>query len=481
MAIFSNFLGQNKTTTDFGFGNATYSNDELLGVYSNLTYEQCRDLFRFWAFGKRMVEALPNFAMSVGRIITFGRYTTPELIKRFDEISLQTEVDKKIKFTIMNARIYGMSAIYATSLTKNNPKKPLENVAPNDLVFNCLDPLSMRGTVQFDLEPLSPTFQQPINVRIDGKEIHSKRIKIINNEMQLFLAFNPSSFSFSGQSVFQNMSLLIRTYNRAMVALQRASTKAGAIVRNTKDISHANGINYKAIEKNNEMIRQMENDGIASIGINEQLTLFDINNIQQIGNIVEIVNKMFGIALNDTPTSILLDTNLSNGLNDGTEDMKSIIIAVEHFRNMMLKPLYDFTDEYILKAALTDEWLSEYIKLTDFKSVGEAYEMLKQSFAFEFKDLYPLTEIEIEERNKKKLENMLIMRNLGVNLADIENILNQGQIYGTEISIDLQPIGYDDEQDFDADGNVSFAKNGDKVQDPANIYRLVEKAKKNEK
>lgn len=465
-------FGFNKATMggDVGSGDATYNQrDELLGVYENLSYLQCRDLFRFWALGRRLVEALPNFALSAGRDVTFGEYTTQELVDRFQKISEDLEIDKKIKYTTMNARIYGMSALFATTKTPSDTDKPLDDILPNDLVFNCLEPLSMRGTVQFDLNPLSPTFQEAINITIDGKKIHNKRIKILNNELPLYLQFNPSSFSFSGQSIFQNMTLLIRTYNRAMVSLQRAATKAGAIVRSTKDVSHASGLSFKAIEKNNEMIRLMENDGVASIANGEELTLFDINNIKEVGNIVEIVNNMFAMAVNDTPASILLDKNLSFGLNDGSEDMKSILMAVEHFRANMLKPLYNFVDDYVLRAAFNPQWLKGYIEKTSdngkmvFKGINEAYEKLRQNYSFKFKDLYPLTEVEQQEKTKRILENMLILRDLGANRADIESIINKIGMYGIDISLD----------------NIYTEETrGGKEQDPEDIYRIIEEAKK---
>lgn len=460
-------------SADSGSGDATYTKDELLGVYRDLTYRECQDLFRFWALGRRLVEALPNFALSVGREFSFGDYTSSELVNRFIAVHNELETERKIKFTTMNARIYGMSALFVTTRTGSKPNKPLtaDEAIPNNVVFNALDPLSMGANIKVDLDPLSPTFQEPTSIYIRGQEVHPKRIKVVNNELPLYLRFNQSSFSFTGQSIFQNATLLIRTFNRAMVALQRAATKAGSIVRTTKDVSHASGLSYSALSKNNEMIRCMENDGIAAISNGESLQLFDINNIKEVGEIVKVINEMFGMALNDTPAGILLDKNLSFGLNDGSEDMKSILMAIEHFRINMLKPLYDFADSYALQIAFNPSWLKDYIKRNkkQFKGKGEAevFEILKQSYTFKFGELYPLTDIEKQEKNKRILENLLILRDLGVEKADLESLLNQSGIYSSDLTLkdDVFDLGTEDYK-------------SDKPQDPEGIYRLFEKAKK---
>lgn len=442
-----NFLNFGSTAKyDYGAGDAEYTRDELLGAYRNLTYQECQNLFRFWPLGKRLVEALPNFAMSAPREFSFGEYTSDDLTSRIESMCKELQVDKVVKTTAMNARIYGMASIFVAYKGEGlSPKDAIryEDCKPNMIVLNPLDPLSMGANIQVDLNPLSPSFQAPTAVTIRGEEVNPKRVAIVYNDIPLYLKFNPSSFSFTGQSIFQNATLLIRTFNRTMIALQRAATKAGSIVRTTKEVSHNSGISYQALAKNNEMIRCMENDGIAAIGSGEQVTLFDINNIQQVGDIITKVNEMFMMALNDTPGGILLDKNLSFGLNDGSEDMKSILMAIEHFRDQILKPLYDFCDHYVLATALSPDWLAGYVKERSDKFAGkgpqEVYQILLQNYSFKFGEIYPLNAVEKEDRNSKVLENLKALKELGVTTADIEALLNQSEIYNIDFVLE-EPV-----------------------------------------
>lgn len=408
-------------------GDALYTKDELLGAYRDLTYQECQNLFRLWPLGKRLVEALPNFAMSAPRTFSFGEYTTNELTTQFKKSLNELRVESVVKTTAMNARIYGMAAIFVPtkhSLVKQDAPITRENIS--SISFTSLDPLSMGAHIQTDLDPLSPTFQQPLHITIQGKEVSPTRIQVVYNDIPLYLKFNPSSFSFSGSSVFQNATLLIRTFNRTMLALQRAATKAGSIVRTTKESSHSSGISFTALAKNNEMIRSMENDGIATIGSGEQVQLFDINNIAQVGDIITKINEMFMMALNDTPGGILLDKNLSVGLNDGTEDMKAILIAVEHFREQILTPLYNFTDKYIISHAFSEDFLKEYLSNNPslHYTPSEFLETLYQNYSFEFGNIYPSTELEKADRKLKVIDSVLKLKELGVSDSDLETILN---------------------------------------------------------
>lgn len=434
--MFNFFSKTTNRATDAG--DALYTKDELLGAYRDLTYQECQNLFRLWPLGKRLVEALPNFAMSTPRTFSFGEFTTNELITQFKKSLNELKVESVVKTTAMNARIYGMAAIFVP--TKHSHVKqdaPITRESISSISFTSLDPLSMGAHIQVDLDPLSSTFQQPLHITIQGREVNPTRIQVVYNDIPLYLKFNPSSFSFSGSSVFQNTTLLIRTFNRTMLALQRAATKAGSIVRTTKEVSHSNGINFTALAKNNEMIRAMENDGIAAIGSGEQVQLFDINNIAQVGDIITKINEMFMMALNDTPSGILLDRNLSAGLNDGTEDMKAILIAVEHFREQILTPLYNFTDKYTISHAFNEDFLKEYLENNPslHYTPSEFLEALYQNYSFEFGNIYPSTELEKADKKLKVIDSVLKLKELGVGNSDLEAILNDSGELPIQIKI----------------------------------------------
>lgn len=457
MGFFSWFNSGYTQGSDLGSGGSKYTNDELLGVYRDLSYSECQDIFRFWPLGKRIIEALPNFAMSSPRTFSFGGDAPEDLAKRFEEVCLDVALDKMIRRTAVYARIYGMASMFIASKDENiSADAPLSyKHASKGFVFNPLDPLSMGGSVSVELDPLSPNFQQPIAIRVKGKSVHPKRMCVIYNDIPLYLKFNPSSFAFTGQSVFQNMTLLIRSLNRSLIALQRAATKGGSIVRTTKEVAHNSGISQAALIKNNEMIRNMENDGIAAISAGEQVTFFDISGVQGIEQIVNQINSLFMMALADTPSGILLDKNLSFGLNDGTEDMKAILMAAEHFREVMLRPLYNFADEYLLSLAFNEAWLTDYMEkyphLYRGKHVEEVFELIRQEYEFSFGELYPLNAKEKEEVSSLKLDNLAKLKELGATQEDLETLLNQFGLYNIDFTLEEVP----GDDNFNVDGSLS--------------------------
>lgn len=78
---------------------------------------------------------------------------------------------------------------------------------------------------------------------------------------------------------------------------------------------------------------------------------FPINNVSGLIQAIDKLEEAITKALNDTPASILFDKNLSHGLSEGTEDMKSVVMAIESFREEKLKPLYNLTDFYVMLKA----------------------------------------------------------------------------------------------------------------------------------
>ena len=68
-----------------GAGDSVYGNDSMLGLKRPLSYEECKDIYTYWFLGKRIASALPNFAMSSPREISFGNLP-PVILDRFNEI-----------------------------------------------------------------------------------------------------------------------------------------------------------------------------------------------------------------------------------------------------------------------------------------------------------------------------------------------------------------------------------------------------------
>lgn len=426
-------------------GDAVYTNSPLLGAYRDLTYIECRDIYRYWPLGKRIASALPNFAMSAQRKFVV-KDAPPEVNERLTEEANDLSLDETIKRATIYARIFGLASIFVSQEdAKANAPLTYKDIQKKGFTFNVLDPLSMGGSVQVDNNPLSPTFSEPININIHGEMVHQGRVKVIYNDIPLFYKFNPSSFAFSGPSIYQNMTLLIRSWNRAIIAMQRLATKAAAMVKTTKDSPNVSGMSLRAVEHNLALIRSIENDGIASIRNGDTLEFFQLSGVQEVDAIIQQMNTALMMALSDTPSGILLDKNLSVGLNDGSEDMKAILMAVDNFRFRMLKPLYVFVDKFLCYKAFTPEFVQQMIKeypdLYRGKKPGVVLTEWMQNYSFEWGELYPQSENEKADTQSKILDNLVKIQGLGADTASLEEALNQLQYFETDFVLKEQEGG----------------------------------------
>lgn len=440
MAFFESLFGSTADSSGDA-GDAHYTNHPLLGAYRDLTYAECRDIYRYWPLGKRIANALPTFAMSAQR--QFVVKEAPEAVnEKLFEMASEMEIDLMVKRCAVYTRIYGLASIFAASTNESLGALTYQEIQESDIIFNVLDPLSMGGSVQVDNNPLSPTFGKPIHLIIQGRVINPARACIVYNDNPLYLKFNPSSFSFSGPSIYQNMTLLIRSWNRCVIAMQRLATKAAAMVKTTKETANITGFNIRAVQHNLELIRSMENDGIASIRTGDTLEFFNLTGVQEIDSIINQVNTSLMMALSDTPSGILLDKNLSVGLNDGSEDMKAILMAVEAFRLAVLKPLYNFTDKYLCYKAFSPEFVAEmkeeYPDLYRDMKEKDILETWMRNYSFEWGELYPQSENEKADTQSKVLDNLSKIKELGSESSGLEEALNQQGFFNVDFVLKEQ-------------------------------------------
>lgn len=458
MGIMSGFFG-NTSSSESGYGDSHYSDDELLGAYRDLSYQECKNIYRYWPLGKRIASQLPNFAMSAPREIIV-KDAPSAVIEQFNKTADSVNLDKQVRKCSIYARIYGLAAMFvACENVKSSDNLTQKDVINNRIVFNVLDPLNI-SSVRVEQDASSLFYQKVKQITINGNDtVGSKRATVVFNDIPLYLKFNPSTFSFSGASVYQNMTGLIKSWNRSIVSLERMATKAGSIIVKGKDRSHTSGLTLGAINKNLELIRNMQNDGIANIGEGE-VEFFQLSGIQEVDSLINSLNTSLMMALSDTPSAILLDKNLSNGFNDGSEDMKAIIMAVDNFRKLVLSPLYDFADPFIMYKAWDDEFV-EQIKAdypNDYRGLSnvEIVQQWTKGFSFNWGNLYPEPEKDKIETNSARLDLLTKAKELGANLQDIQEELNSLEIFGNDMELSEKYI-----EDFDSDSDEDTADEDD--------------------
>ena len=436
-----------------------------------LSYDECKNIYRTATLGKRIVEGLPNFAMSAEREIDIHK-APPEAIEKFKETADEMKQDEAIKRTIYNSRIYGTGALYVAMYDEEKEeddfttKPTFENAHKYKMKFTVMDPLNISGS-RMDLNPLSFTFLQVIDIQVNSKQIPKKRIAVSHALEPLYLDSRTSLIPFSPPSVFYNMVKLLEQYDDAIKSIGDLLYKAGAIIYKYPAKGKFNGVLVDAIEMSKQILEQKRSGEVISISADSSIEDFPIANLS---GLIESINKLeddITKALNDTPASILFDKSLSNGFSEGDKDKETEISIIESFRENKLTPLYNLTDYYVmLKAwdsAFIDDMRYKYSEYQD-KTDSEIFRSWAENFKFQYGNLFPEPESVTQDNNAKKLDNLLKAQQLGANPADLQEELNESEIFKNEIELEPQGMGgiegaEDDEDMFDYTQNEAVQNN----------------------
>ncbi|WP_288550774.1 phage portal protein [uncultured Brachyspira sp.] len=420
-----------------------------------LPYKECKDIYRTTTLGKRIVEGLPNFAMSTQREIDIHK-APPEAIEKFKETASEMKQDEAIKKTIYNARIYGTGGLYIAMYDEEKEeddfttKPTFEDAYKYKIKFTVFDPLNISGA-RVDLDPLSFHFLEVVDIQVNSKKIPKKRIAISHALEPLYLDTRTSLIPYSPPSVFYNMVELLKQYDDAIKSIGDLLYKAGAIIYKYSVKSKLTGVTLDAITASSNILEQKRSGEVISISNDSTVEDFPIANLN---GLIDSINKLeddITKALSDTPVSILFDRNLSNGFSEGDKDKETVISTIESFRENKLTPLYNLTDYYImLKAwdrAFIDEMRYKYSEYKD-KTDNEIFRSWAENFKFKYGNLFPEPESVIQDNNAKKLDNLLKAQQLGANPADLQEELNESEIFKNEMELNPQNMGgneYDEE------------------------------------
>lgn len=429
-----------------------------------LPYKECKDIYRTTTLGKRIVEGLPNFAMSTQREIDIHK-APPEAIEKFKETASEMKQDEAIKKTIYNARIYGTGGLYIAMYDEEKEeddfttKPTFEDAYKYKIKFNVFDPLNISGA-RVDLDPLSFHFLEVVDIQVNSKKIPKKRIAISHALEPLYLDTRTSLIPYSPPSIFYNMVELLKQYDDAIKSIGDLLYKAGAIIYKYSVKSKLTGVTLDAITASSNILEQKRSGEVISISNDSTVEDFPIANLN---GLIDSINKLeddITKALSDTPVSILFDRNLSNGFSEGDKDKETVISTIESFRENKLTPLYNLTDYYImLKAwdrAFIDEMRYKYSEYKD-KTDNEIFRSWVDNFKFTYGNLFPEPESVIQDNNAKKLDNLLKAQQLGANPADLQEEVNESEIFKNEMELNPQnmEVNEDDEEMFDYNNNLN--------------------------
>lgn len=417
-----------------------------------LSRENCLNIYRYWWFGKRIVNAIIRFAFSSERIID-SDIIPKEAKDRFMKISKKKKQDYYIKNTIANSRIYGMSVIAVLHKYKDLSENLLiSDMGYDNWRFCSYDPQSTAGTM-INQDSWSYNFLKAESIQLGGKKLGANRGTILLNGDLQYLSYTESTYTYGGVSVFYNMLPLIRGTVSGIISLRRMAAKASAVVVKGDRGSKLNGIIADAAKKSLEFIKSLTNTGAVHIDKNADVSFFSMTGVSEVDAILTQMNEQILIALDDTPASILLDRAISSGLTEGNPDYKVTVTAVESFREMMVDPLYEFTDPFIQDTAWTDEFILKIKQANpeEYGNMGPSAirTLWKNDFSYKYGSLFPKTDKEKLEENGEELSNLLKAKALGANAADIKNEVSEKEIFQTDFDFDFENIDDAEEQDYE--------------------------------
>lgn len=407
-------------------------------------YADCKDLYTSWALGKRFVESIVDYSLSQKRDTAIPN-APQEVKERFDLVCQQHKVDLIVKQTAIIKRIYGIVGLFVTT---TNPHDKYSNLSIEEKInatlgFNVLDPLNFRTLISQD--PKNPDFQKPTNTTVGGSLVGKKRIYVGFNGSPLFIRWSKSALNFAGRSVFENMRRLIVSWSNLFEALERISLKASSILVTNSNTVIKDSVGAKVAQESAFLLGQMRQGQIAMLNKGQTAEFFNLNGATEIASMIVEVKEALTMALNDTPIQLLLDKDLSNGLSNGSEDMRSIIIKVNSFRDENLNPIYDFIDGYMFYKA----WDSDFIKTIkarypDYQMLGEEQirQMWINDFEYKWKSIYPKTPDEETKEKDGVLDRAIKAKDLGVSTQDLQDILNNGEngaIFNFDVTVEKQP------------------------------------------
>lgn len=419
-----------------------------LDIESELSYNECKNIYDNWELGKRFVNALPNYAMSAERDISIGDAPF-EVLQTFKDTCKKYKIDSVIKRCVKVARIYGMSGIFLAS-----DKEDYTNFTDSDLQkysirLNVIDPLCM-GSLDFSQDPLSMKYQRPLACKINGQAIGDRRFILCVNDMPLHIDFERSNYNFAGKSVFKNMKKLIILWNNLFSSLDRIALKASSIII-TGDNGGGlfSGLKLEATQRSLELIENLRN-GASWLPKGAQAEFFNLNGAQEITNMIESILSAFCIAISDTPKSILLDEKMSSGLNEGEADLKSSIMAVDSFRNEVLNPLYIYLDAFMQKLAWNDAFIQDMIlkygELYHNMSKQEIRNKWIEDFTFSWENIQKPSPDELTKEKSAFIDNLLKLKDLGIDTHGLIEELNASKYFNQEfIKGDEVDLFHDDE------------------------------------
>ncbi|EOC9629715.1 anti-CBASS protein Acb1 family protein [Enterobacter ludwigii] len=321
-------------------------------------YKLCKDLWMFHPLGGKMVEKPIMMALCKTRAYEVETDPGERVVRRFTEVWERMKVEEKIRNLFFHSRCYGAASIgVGTHSEVSSEPLPDFGLKEEDVFINVWDPLNISGSAVTSQDPNSAEFQEPKNtLQVTSKKWHPSRTQTVFNGTPIYLEYQPSTFGFTGRSVFQRCLYPMKSFISTMVANNLAAQKCGVIVTKTQQNgSMINGITAFVTGKKREVIKMSENGGVVSIGIGEDVESLNLQNIDKTLDTVRN-NIISDIATGcDVPAALLKDEAFAVGWSDGSEDSKAVSQYIDGVRQG-IDPVISFFERIVQYIAWDEDF-----------------------------------------------------------------------------------------------------------------------------
>lgn len=428
--------------------------------FDKLSRDECIRIYRQSVIGKRIAEALPNYAISTPRNIQILE-APPEVAKRFIEISKSMNQDEIIRQCTVFARVFGLAGIYVALGDKQNIKTDTKNISLdydniNDyhVCFNPLDTLVLSGT-EISQDPFSINYLRPKKIRMRSKNLNPNRVIIVYGTQPIYLNSTTDLIPYAPPSVYYNILDQIVNYEKGLYDIALILDKAAAIIYTYKKAEKINGVTVDAIRMSAQIVQQSRSGNVLAIPDGNVLENWACSEIKHIVDGLDKIEHAIIQGLNDTPAAILMDRAISNGLSEGKEEIKSVLMAINTFQERYLNPLYSITDPIVMMKAWTPAFIeqmrgikSEYTKMSD----NEIRLMWMKEFKYDYASPYPEPESVKIENDARFVFTLGKLMEMGADKQDIEKEINESEMFKNtirlnqktqqEIAIEKEEQGY---------------------------------------
>lgn len=344
----------------------------------NISYYACKWLWLFHPLANKIVEKPIKMALSLPRLYLVDNDPDGRVTRQFTDTWNALNATKKIAELFFVSRCYGAAAMGIGS-TKIPSEQPLDNLFeldPGDLYINIFDPLNTSGSVVTSQDPNTRNFQAADEfLYITGSYWHPSRTTVVFNGTPIYLAYQPSTYGYTGQSVFQRIFTPMKSYLNTINTDDMISKKAGILVAKTQQ----NGsVITGTMEKSGFIKRMFLKIGrvgqILQIGHEDAIESLDLGNLSVSYGMARdniIANIAAG---SDVPAILLKEESFTHGFGEGTEDAK----AIAHYIDLIRQELYPVV-KYIENLVFYLSWTRDF------------YEIMKSNYPSSFPDDYLTT------------------------------------------------------------------------------------------